>query len=206
MMAPGMIEGAGTKLRIWGENTPAAIEAFRGPKATPAVEKPPIRISGADAIDRALAEAKDIPKPKGPKLTPFEEELLARSTSSKPAMGPKAIRISPANIARAEDIATNTPAPVSIPVPKEGLDFPTAEKPLQVNVPATKSKSPNATVPQLSENDVDSMVEILQRNPGISKEEALNELLTQRAQRNVQYRDTAGLSRLEQSALDRDLE
>lgn len=113
-------------------------------------------------------------------LTPFEEELLARASSVRPANGPKV-----------------TTQPASAPAaPSSVLD----------DIPQTLSRNPLSSLDdRLTDHDVQSLKDIVAADPSISVEEATAEMLRQRAQRSSTYRSEAGLSRLEQSALDRDL-
>lgn len=113
-------------------------------------------------------------------LSPLEEELLKRATSVKPVGStPK---------------STFTPAP-AVQAGEEALE-----------IPRTQSRNPlSAADDRLTTNDMDSLKQIIQDNPGITAEEATAELVRQRGQRSQVYRSDAGLSRLEQSALDREL-
>lgn len=128
-------------------------------------------------------------------LTPLEQELLKRASSVKAAPSGVADRLAP----------KTEPAPVQAnPAVREQAVAAVPAEP--VNVPPTRtSRAINETIPALSENDVDAMVDILQKNPGITKEEALAELVNQRGQRQQLYRSEASLSKLEQSALNRDI-
>jgi hypothetical protein len=116
----------------------------------------------------------------GSGLTPMEQELLRRASSVKSA-----------------NRTVDQLAPKTEPV-RSSPGLPT--------VSGSKSTKAQSAVPGMSSEDISAMQDILTSNPGISAEEAAAEVLRQRAQRSSMYRSDAQLSKLEQSALDRDVE
>jgi hypothetical protein len=161
-------------------------------------------------------------------LTPFEEEMLKRASSVKPVgAGPKVTVTQPAPAAAPkatyrgmqealEEGGESFPL-YNVDAPghrlhgstvgadtlrREGIAIPEAS----AGIPATKSRNPLSSLDdRLTDSDVESLKEIVTSNPAISVEEATAELLKQRAQRSAMYRSNAGLNRLEQAALDREI-
>lgn len=73
-------------------------------------------------------------------------------------------------------------------------------------VPASKSSRAQSSVPGISAQDLEALKQILAENPQLTAEEAAQELVKQRGQRQVGYQDEARLGKLEQASLDRDQE
>lgn len=189
-------------------------------------------------------------------LTAMEQELLKRSTSSKPALAGTADKLAPkvaapmtsAQPIRAQFLKSTEPqAPVTAPAgpppralmpseeqgiqaldavlgdrppmgngqgaplsadelakARQRLGGPKPEAPL--NVPASRSNRGDSAMSGISTNDMEALKQIIADNPGITAEQAAQELVLQRGQRQTMYRSGASLDRMEQSALDREPE
>jgi hypothetical protein len=80
------------------------------------------------------------------------------------------------------------------------------EPPPSLDIPASRSRrSPLSSVDdRLTENDFDTLRQIVAENPGISTSEASQLLLEERAARSRMYRTRAGMDRGAQDAFDLD--
>lgn len=119
----------------------------------------------------------------GSGLTPMEQELLKRASSVKPVASHRTV----------DSLAPKT----------EFRPVASHETPA---VSGSKSRRSESPISGMSSNDISAMQDILENNPGISAEEAAAEVVKQRAQRSQGYRDEARLSKLEKSALDREID
>jgi hypothetical protein len=187
-----------------------------------------------EAAARKAEEAADLSeatKPSG--YTAQEQDLLRRATSNRPASAAArstvtepmpigdeidltAVSGGAPNVAReraAERFGRNfvdegATTPTGRGLPQELLDQAEElpEPPPSLDIPASRSRrSPLSSVDdRLTENDFDTLRQIVAENPGISTSEASQLLLEERAARSRMYRTRAGMDRGAQDAFDLD--
>lgn len=133
----------------------------------------------------------------GSGFTPMEKEMLKRASSVKPVASHRSVdslapKVEPIKTMEQRGPSLNIRGLGDEPIPETAL------------TPASRSSRAQSPISGMSVEDVGAMQDILQKNPGISPNEAAAEVVKQRAQRSSMYRNDARLSKLEQSALDRE--